>query len=136
MPSRSELVRRTADLTQRLRLRGGPYDVVARLSGGNQQKVVFAKWLATDPKIVVLDDPTRGVDVGVRAEMHRIVGELAAGGAAVLLASTDLAELTEVCDRVLVFVRGRVTGEVHGERLTEHVLAVAMQQAVHGSGPG
>ncbi|NNN38024.1 sugar ABC transporter ATP-binding protein [Streptomyces sp. S3(2020)] len=127
-PSRSELVRRTVDLTERLRLRGGPHDVVARLSGGNQQKVVFAKWLATDPKVVVLDDPTRGVDVGVRAEMHRIVGELAAGGAAVLIASTDLAELTEVCDRVLVFVRGRVTGEVYGARLTEHALAVAMQQ--------
>ncbi|MFJ3669906.1 sugar ABC transporter ATP-binding protein [Streptomyces sp. NPDC090106] len=127
-PSRSELVRRTVELTDRLRLRGGPHDVVARLSGGNQQKVVFAKWLATDPRIVVLDDPTRGVDVGVRAEMHRIVGELAAGGAAVLLASTDLAELTEVCDRVLVFVRGRITVEVHGARLTEHDLAVAMQQ--------
>ncbi|MGY6026228.1 ATP-binding cassette domain-containing protein [Streptomyces spinosirectus] len=136
MPSRSELVRRTTDLTQRLRLRGGAHDVVARLSGGNQQKVVFAKWLATDPKIVVLDDPTRGVDVGIRAEMHRILGELAAGGAAVLLASTDLAELTEVCDRVLVFVRGRVTGEVHGERLTEHALAVAMQQAVPEPGSG
>ncbi|MEU6257211.1 sugar ABC transporter ATP-binding protein [Streptomyces sp. NPDC047043] len=134
LPSRSELVRRTADLTGRLRLRGGPYDIVARLSGGNQQKVVFAKWLATEPKIVVLDDPTRGVDVGVRAEMHRIVGELAAGGAAVLIASTDLAELTEVCDRVLVFVRGRITGEVHGERLTEHALAVAMQQTVPESG--
>lgn len=132
MPSRSELVRRTTDLTERLRLRGGPYDRVARLSGGNQQKVVFAKWLAMDPGIVVLDDPTRGVDVGVRAEMHRIVGELAAGGAAVLLASTDLAELTEVCDRVLVFVRGRLAGEVHGARLTEHALAVAMQQGSAG----
>ncbi|WAZ25355.1 sugar ABC transporter ATP-binding protein [Streptomyces cinnabarinus] len=129
-PSRAELVRRTADLTERLRLRGGPYDPVARLSGGNQQKVVFAKWLATEPRIVVLDDPTRGVDIGVRAEMHTIIGELASGGAAVLLASTDLAELTEVCDRVLVFVRGRVVGEVRGERLTEHALAVAMQQGV------
>ncbi|SDP20687.1 ribose transport system ATP-binding protein [Streptomyces sp. cf386] len=129
-PSRAELVCRATDLTERLRLRGGPYDVVARLSGGNQQKVVFAKWLATEPRIVVLDDPTRGVDVGVRAEMHRIVGELAAGGAAVLIASTDLAELTEVCDRVLVFVRGRITGEVSGGRLTERVLAVAMQRGV------
>jgi len=127
LPSRGELVWRTGELTGRLRLRGGPYDVVARLSGGNQQKVVFAKWLATEPRVVVLDDPTRGVDVGVRGEMHRIVGELAAGGAAVLLASTDLAELTEVCDRVLVFVRGRVTGELHGARLTERGLAVAMQ---------
>uniref|UniRef100_A0AAU1ZVE6 Sugar ABC transporter ATP-binding protein n=1 Tax=Streptomyces sp. NBC_00093 TaxID=2975649 RepID=A0AAU1ZVE6_9ACTN len=130
MPSRTELVGRTAELTERLRLRGGPHDVVGRLSGGNQQKVVFAKWLATEPRIVVLDDPTRGVDVGVRAEMHRIVGELAAGGAAVLVASTDLAELTEVCDRVLVFVRGRITAEVHGERLTEHELAVAIQRGV------
>ncbi|WP_406334796.1 sugar ABC transporter ATP-binding protein [Streptomyces sp. NBC_00203] len=130
LPSRTELVRRTADLTDRLRLRGGPYDIVARLSGGNQQKVVFAKWLATEPRVVVLDDPTRGVDVGVRAEMHRIVGELAAGGAAVLIASTDLAELTEVCDRVLVFVRGRIVGEVHGERLTEHALAVAVQSGL------
>ncbi|MFF4349328.1 sugar ABC transporter ATP-binding protein [Streptomyces sp. NPDC001530] len=130
VPSRGELVRRTGDLTGRLRLRGGPYDVVARLSGGNQQKVVFAKWLATEPRVVVLDDPTRGVDVGVRAEMHRIVGELAAGGAAVLIASTDHAELTEVCDRVLVFVRGRIVGEVRGEGLTEHALAVAVQSGV------
>ncbi|NUO45948.1 MAG: sugar ABC transporter ATP-binding protein, partial [Streptomyces sp.] len=133
-PSRRELVRRTVELTERLRLRGGPHDVVARLSGGNQQKVVFAKWLATEPRIVVLDDPTRGVDVGVRTEMHRIVGELAAGGAAVLIASTDLAELTEVCDRVLVFVRGRITEEVHGARLTEHALAVAMQQGASAAG--
>ncbi|MEU4616333.1 sugar ABC transporter ATP-binding protein [Streptomyces umbrinus] len=127
LPSRAELVRRTGDLTERLRLRGDPHDVVARLSGGNQQKVVFAKWLATEPRIVVLDDPTRGVDVGVRSEMHRIVGELAAGGAAVLIASTDLAELTEVCDRVLVFVRGRTVEELSGARLTEHELAVSMQ---------
>ncbi|MDH6212958.1 sugar ABC transporter ATP-binding protein [Streptomyces pseudovenezuelae] len=134
LPSRAELVRRTADLTERLRLRGGPHDLVARLSGGNQQKVVIAKWLATEPKVVVLDDPTRGVDVGVRAEIHRIIGELAAGGAAVLLASTDLAELTEVCDRALVFVRGRVVGEVRGERLTERELAVAMQKGVVGPG--
>ncbi|MHA5051415.1 sugar ABC transporter ATP-binding protein [Streptomyces sp. SD15] len=127
LPTRGELVGHASNLTERLRLRGGPYDIVARLSGGNQQKVVFAKWLATEPRIVVLDDPTRGVDVGVRAEMHRIVGELAAGGAAILVASTDLAELTEVCDRVLVFARGRIVGEVRGERLTEHALAVAMQ---------
>jgi ABC-type sugar transport system ATPase subunit len=130
LPSRARLIRSTEVLTDRLRLRGTPEDIVARLSGGNQQKVVFAKWLATEPRIVVLDDPTRGVDVGVRAEMHRIVGELAASGAAVLTASTDPAELTELCDRVLVFVRGRLVGEVHGEQLTEHALAVAMQSGV------
>ncbi|MEU1195212.1 sugar ABC transporter ATP-binding protein [Streptomyces sp. NPDC005813] len=132
LPTRSELVARTVESTGRLRLRGGPYDRVARLSGGNQQKVVFAKWLATDPRVVVLDDPTRGVDIGVRAEMHRIVDELAAGGAAVLVASTDPAELTEVCDRVLVFVRGRLSGELRGGHLTEHALAVAVQSGVTG----
>ncbi|MET8975514.1 sugar ABC transporter ATP-binding protein [Streptomyces sp. NPDC004539] len=133
VPRRAELVRETGELTDRLRLRGGPYDVVGRLSGGNQQKVVFAKWLAAGPKVVVLDDPTRGVDIGVRGEMHRIVGELAERGAAVLLASTDLAELTEMCDRVVVFVRGRVAGEVSGAGLTEHGLAVAMQRGVGNS---
>ncbi|WP_320776422.1 sugar ABC transporter ATP-binding protein [Streptomyces sp. CRN 30] len=131
-PSRAALVRRTGELTRRLRLRGGPHEVVGRLSGGNQQKVVFAKWLATGPRIVVLDDPTRGVDVGIRAEMHRVVGELAADGAAVLMASTDLAELTEVCDRVLVFVRGRLTDELAGERLTERALAVSTQWTADG----
>jgi ABC-type sugar transport system ATPase subunit len=70
------------------------------------------------------------VDIGVRAEMHRIIGELAASGAAVLAASTDPAELAELCDRVLVFVRGRLVGEVHGGQLTEHALAVAMQSGV------
>ncbi|MFE0675738.1 sugar ABC transporter ATP-binding protein [Streptomyces sp. NPDC058867] len=131
-PRRTELVSRTTELTERLRLRGGPRDQVARLSGGNQQKVVFAKWLAAEPSIVVLDDPTRGVDIGVRSEMHTIISELASGGAAVLVASTDLAELTELCDRVLVFVRGRLSGEVHGEALTEHGLAVALQQGLPG----
>ncbi|WP_329302836.1 sugar ABC transporter ATP-binding protein [Streptomyces sp. NBC_00659] len=130
LPSRARLIRSTSALTDRLRLRGAPDDIVARLSGGNQQKVVFAKWLAIEPRIVVLDDPTRGVDIGVRAEMHRIIGELAASGAAVLTASTDPAELAELCDRVLVFVRGRLVGEVHGGQLTEHALAVAMQSGV------
>ena len=130
LPSRARLIRSTSALTDRLRLRGAPDDIVARLSGGNQQKVVFAKWLAVEPRIVVLDDPTRGVDIGVRAEMHRTIGELAASGAAELAASTDPAELAELCDRVLVFVRGRLVGEVHGGQLTEHALAVAMQSGV------
>jgi ABC-type sugar transport system ATPase subunit len=100
--------------------------VAGQLSGGNQQKVVFAKWLATDPTVMVLDDPTRGVDIGVRAEMHDVVRELAAQGRVVLVASSDLAELTELCDRVVVFQRGRVVAELSGDELTQQELSRSM----------
>jgi len=109
-----------------LRIKADPDDPVALLSGGNQQKVAFAKWLAAEPDVVLLDDPTRGVDVGVRAEMHAIVRRLAAEGRIVLLCSTDLAELAEVCDRVVVLYRGRVREELTGESLSEHALLHAI----------
>jgi ABC-type sugar transport system ATPase subunit len=89
-----------------------------RLSGGNQQKVVFAKWLDARPSIMVLDDPTRGVDVGAKAEMHVLVRAAADGGAVVLLNSTDLDELVSASDRVLVFFQGRVCAELSGPHLT------------------
>lgn len=111
---------------ERLRIRGGPDDLVATLSGGNQQKVVFAKWLEANPLLLVLDDPTRGVDVGARAEMHAVIAELAAAGKPVVLASTDLAELCELCDRVLVFQRGRVVARLTRSELSERALSVAM----------
>ncbi|MFJ7216271.1 sugar ABC transporter ATP-binding protein [Amycolatopsis sp. NPDC098790] len=113
-------------LINRLRIRGGPYDLVSTLSGGNQQKVVFAKWLEADPRVLVLDDPTRGVDVGARAEMHAVIDSLAAAGKPVVLASTDLAELCELCDRVLVFQRGRVVARLTRSELSEQALSVAM----------
>ena len=92
------------------------------LSGGNQQKAVFGKWLTAEPSLVLLNDPTRGVDVGAKAEMHAIVRRLAADGKVVLICSTDLAELTTVCDRVLVMQRGRVRGELSGDELSEQEL--------------
>jgi len=95
---------------------------VTSLSGGNQQKAVFAKWLTAEPSLVLLNDPTRGVDVGAKAEMHAIVRRLAADGKVVLICSTDLAELTTVCDRVLVMQRGRVRGELSGDELSEQEL--------------
>jgi ribose transport system ATP-binding protein len=134
LPSRRRMVARAADLIERLRIRGGPHTTVARLSGGNQQKVVLAKWLDADPAVFVLDDPTRGVDIGARAEMHEIVRGLAAEGKVVLLASTDLAELVDLCDRVLVFRRGRITEEIAAE-LTEQNLSLAMN-ASPGEEPG
>jgi ABC-type sugar transport system ATPase subunit len=109
-----------------LRIRAEPDDLVGSLSGGNQQKVVFAKWLQADPEVVLLDDPTRGVDVGVKAEMHQIIRGLAAARKIVLICSTDPAELADVCSRVVVFRRGRVSSVLTSEDLTEHTLLHAM----------
>ncbi len=85
---------------------------VATLSGGNQQKVVFARWLAGAPRLLLLDEPTRGLDVGAKTEILRLVNELADAGAAVLLVSSELEEMTRVCDRYLVIVRGRIIAEL------------------------
>lgn len=86
---------------------------VATLSGGNQQKVLLGKWLATRPNLVVLDEPTRGVDVGTKAEIHRRVSDLAADGLAVLMISSDLEEVLAMSDRVVTFFEGSVSGEFH-----------------------
>jgi ABC-type sugar transport system ATPase subunit len=88
------------------------------LSGGNQQKVVLAKWLDCSPALLLLDDPTRGVDIGARAEINRLLHAMAAGGAISLYLSTDLEEMVTSCDRVLVFHRGRICGELYGSALT------------------
>jgi len=87
---------------------------------------VFAKWLDAQPDVLLLDDPTRGVDVGAKAEMHELVRGVAAAGAVVLMASTDLDELEAVCGRVLVFHHGRVCAELAGERLRAHTVLEAM----------
>jgi ABC-type sugar transport system ATPase subunit len=86
--------------------------VVAGLSGGNQQKIVLARWLAAQSKILILDEPTRGVDVGAKAEIHALIGELAEQGAAILLISSELPELLNLSDRILVLRAGRMVGEV------------------------
>jgi ABC-type sugar transport system ATPase subunit len=99
------------------------------LSGGNQQKVVFAKWLDAQPSVVLLDDPTRGVDVGAKAEMHALIRSTAAAGAPVLICSTDIDELSSLCDRVLVLRQGRVRAELAGESLRTHEILEAMNAA-------
>jgi ABC-type sugar transport system ATPase subunit len=97
----------------RLRVRAPSVDVVvAGLSGGNQQKIVLARWLAARSKILILDEPTRGVDVGAKAEIHALIGDLAEQGAAILLISSELPELLNLSDRILVLRAGRMVGEV------------------------
>ncbi len=96
------------------------------LSGGNQQKVVIAKWLEADPRVVLLNDPTRGVDVGAKEEIYQIVRDLAAERRIVLFTSTELPEYVHLCDRVVIFYRGRVCGELRRGAISTHVLLEAI----------
>ena len=99
---------------------------VGTLSGGNQQKVVLAKWLATDPKVLIIDEPTRGIDVGTKAEVHRLLSELAQQGLAILMISSELPEVLGMADRVLVVHEGRITADVpRAEATAESVMFAA-----------
>jgi len=100
---------------------------VLTLSGGNQQKVVLAKWLMTDPRIILLNDPTRGIDVGTKQELYRLMRELADQGAAILFYSTDYDELIGCCNRVAIMYDGRIVRELEGSELTEtNIIASAL----------
>ena len=103
--------------------------VVGKLSGGNQQKVLMAKWLACAPDLLIVDEPTRGVDVGARAEIYRILRDLKAKGLALLVVSSDLAEVLTLADRIVVMADGRTVGELDGDGATEEaVLHLATRQ--------
>jgi ribose transport system ATP-binding protein len=95
---------------------------VGLLSGGNQQKVVYGKWLARQPRVLILDEPTRGVDVGAKAEIYALVDELAGQGVAVWMITSDMEELLGMSDRVLVMHEGHVAGELSGAALTEEAV--------------
>jgi ABC-type sugar transport system ATPase subunit len=113
----------TSLLFERLRVRTPGLDaVVAGLSGGNQQKVVLAKWLATKPQVLILDEPTRGVDVGAKAEIHALIGELAAQGTAILVISSELPEVLRLAERILVLREGHLVGEVAREDASQETL--------------
>ncbi|MFC4115405.1 sugar ABC transporter ATP-binding protein [Nonomuraea zeae] len=118
---------RARDWAVRLRLKFGRLtDPVNVLSGGNQQKVVLAKWLARKPSVLIVDEPTRGIDVGTKAEVHRLLSELAAGGVAVLMISSELPEVLGMADRVLVMHEGRLVAEIgRAEATEESVMAAA-----------
>lgn len=112
---------------------------VGSLSGGNQQKVALARWLATDPKVLVLDEPTQGIDVGAKAEIHRLMGDLAARGLAIVMISSELPEILGMSDRIAVMHAGRIAAVVDRDGATqESLLALALGQracAAAGGGP-
>ena len=114
--------------------RGSIHDPVSSLSGGNQQKVAIAKMLSVRPRVIFLDEPTRGVDVGAKAEIHRILRDLATRGVGIVVVSSELPELIGLCDRVLVVREGLINGEAEGEALTEETiirLASFTERATH-----
>jgi len=100
---------------------------VKNLSGGNQQKVVIGKWLATEPVILILDEPTRGIDVRTKAEVHRIVSELADNGVAIILISSELSEILKLSDRIMVMNDGEIAATMNRENATQ---AMIMEMAV------
>jgi len=104
----------------------GPDVQVAKLSGGNQQKVVLARWLALKPKILIVDEPTRGIDVGAKIEVHHILFEMAKAGVAVLVVSSELPEVLALADRIVTMREGRVTGEISRAKATQEVLMSMM----------
>jgi ABC-type sugar transport system ATPase subunit len=114
------------DLARRVRLqRGSRRRPASTLSGGNQQKVVLSKWLATHPKVLILDEPTHGVDVGAKADVLRIVAEHATAGVAVVVISSELEEIKDLSDRVIVMQAGTVSGEFATPVDEDRVVAAA-----------
>jgi ribose transport system ATP-binding protein len=111
------------NLARRLGIRmGGIGMPVSSLSGGNQQKVAIAKQLAVDPKVILMDEPTRGIDVGAKSEIHRLLRELARSGIGILVITSELPELLGLCDRAIVIRDGTVAGELEGEAMTEEAI--------------
>jgi ribose transport system ATP-binding protein len=127
----SKLTRNAALLAERFDIRPrNPALLFGTLSGGNQQKALLAKWLQKAPRLVLLDEPTPGVDVGARAQVFAAIAEAAAKGATIICASSDYEQLAAICDRVLVFGRGVVVDEIEGDRVTKSAIAEACYRTV------
>jgi ribose transport system ATP-binding protein len=92
---------------------------VSQLSGGNQQKVVVARWMLANARVLIFDEPTRGIDIGAKAEIYMLMRELTAGGAAILMISSDLPEAVGMADRLIVMRQGRIAGELTGAAITQ-----------------
>jgi ABC-type sugar transport system ATPase subunit len=126
--------RMAGDLIERLDIKvSSPRQKVDNLSGGNQQKVVIGKCLSRPPRILILNDPTRGIDVGAKEEIYKIIDRLAGQGVAILMVSSELPEYTGLCDRVLVFRRGRVVREFHHREFDQREILAHMLSTAQGA---
>jgi len=109
---------------------------VAKLSGGNQQKVVLSKWMYTDPQVLILDEPTRGIDVGAKYEIYGVIQRLAKQGRGVIVISSELPELLGLCDRIYTLAEGRITGELDRAEADQETLMRYMTTSTHGQEVG
>jgi L-arabinose transport system ATP-binding protein len=127
---RAEERRLTQEYVDELNVRTpGIEQEVRKLSGGNQQKVVLARWLARKPKVLILDEPTRGIDVGAKAEIYHLIDDLARSGVAVLVISSELPEVLGLADRIIVMQNGHITGELdRADASEEAILGLAMAE--------
>ena len=108
------------------------FDLASSLSGGNQQKIVVARSLTSKLDVLIMDEPTKGVDVGAKAAIYEIMGELASQGIAIIMVSSEMPEILGMCDRIYVMCEGRVTGELSRDDATgEKILELAMKKRVH-----
>ena len=118
-----------SDYRARMRIRcSDVYQEAGQLSGGNQQKVVLSKWLMTDPKVLILDEPTRGIDVGAKYEIYCIINELAAAGKGVVVISSEMPELLGICDRICVMNDGAFVGEFAAAEATQEKIMQAIMR--------
>ena len=125
-----------AEMMALLAIRASSIDApVGSLSGGNQQKVVIAKWLMVSPRIILLNDPTRGIDVGTKQELYKLLRRLAESGVAIIFYSTDYDELINCCNRVLVLYDGSVISELEGEGITDRALVASALSIGADNGP-
>jgi ribose transport system ATP-binding protein len=107
------------------------HQIISNLSGGNQQKVILGKWLATNPKVLLLDEPTRGIDIHAKREIYKLIDELARGGLAVIVVSSELPEILTVSDRIAILCQGRKTAEFSRSDATEEKIMKAALPKTH-----
>ncbi|HTN61355.1 MAG TPA: ATP-binding cassette domain-containing protein, partial [Devosia sp.] len=105
------------------------FQLTGNLSGGNQQKVVLSKWLFSNPDLLILDEPTRGIDVGAKYEIYTIINKLAEEGKGILVMSSEMPELLGICDRIYVMNEGRIVGELSGEEASQEKIMRAIVRA-------
>jgi len=135
--NRPKELRACGQFMESLKIKAGSVEaVVDSLSGGNQQKVVIAKWLMSRPRVLLLDEPTRGIDVGAKYEIYKLINELAEQGVAIVMASSELPEILGMCDRILVMCKGRMTGILERAAADqETIMTMAMGLSSRGGVP-
>ena len=130
MIDENRVARECGEISQRIRIKASSLEMLAmNLSGGNQQKVVLAKWLMLSPKVLIIDEPTRGIDVGAKYEIYVLMNELKRQGMAIIMVSSELPEILGMSDRIVVLREGEITGEFDNREVTEEMV---MERATGG----